>query len=79
MRQEYRVGSWSVWMTDDEAFRFNHQSTTVADEQSIIVRVPKRGCDLPGYEDVSMSDAIDMFPSFCESVDELDGEDVKPI
>lgn len=77
-KKEYQIGPWSVWMTDEQAHRFNHQQTTAEDERDIIVCVPSSNRGLPTHEEISMSDAMS-YESFLECVDELDGDDLKPI
>lgn len=56
--ESYRIGWLSVYMTKDQADRWNSGNTTRQDMFSIIVSLPSRDRGLPTSEEMSLAEAM---------------------
>lgn len=56
--ENYRIGWLSVWMTKDQAERWNSGSTTRQDMFEIIVSLPGTDRGLPTSEEMSLAQSM---------------------
>ncbi len=68
--KRYRLGSFTVFMTPDQAHRWNKGEPNEEDSQLITVCVPDSHRDLPIHHEFTMDLAYERFPLIREFIDE---------
>jgi hypothetical protein len=72
MERQYRLGSFSIYMTDEQFIRWNECRLTLDDEDQIRVCVPDSDRGLPGHREFTLLEAYENFQAFDELVTERD-------
>lgn len=65
--EKYQIGYLFVFMTPEQAYRWNMGESTNEDFHQIIVCIPGTDRGLPIHDEVPLIDALDKYPDFVDS------------